>query len=439
MRRIAESTIDPRLFENRNVALFEDEVSEVNLYPLNVLRPSSEIRCGMGCLRDWIRELVDEARIAHRYRAQFDANYAHTTWQKKHVLDSSIQTIFINSRLIGVWGAESSNKDLNNQTIIDESGLPLIAVRDASQAQDLLKLPGTVLAASLVQGIEAIPAEKSGWTIKYADYIWDYMIHNPGLLMRQLKSGEKGENICGAHALREDVIGIDIIGDHPLYVSKHVRLWPGSVISTENGPIWIGEGTEIEPHCFLKGPLYLGEENRIKAGARLYGGSSFGPHCRLAGEISQSVFQGHVNKQHDGFIGNSILGQWVNLGADTTCSNLRNDYGTIPMKVGGKLVESGERFIGLIAGDHTKTGIHTMFNTGTVVGIGANVYGDDFPPRHIPSFAWGGRRGFRHVPFERTLEAARIAASRRGQEISEFEASLMLNEYKKMTKQETND
>ena len=257
--------------------------------------------------------------------------------------------------------------------------------------------------------------------------------------MRQLKAGANGEEIAGAYALREDVIGVDIVGEYPLYTSKDVKLWPGSVISTEDGPIWLGQGCEIEPHCFLKGPLYIGEQARVKAGTRLYSGSSFGPHCRIAGEIAQSIFQGFVNKQHEGFIGNSVLGQWVNLGAETTCSNLRNDYGSIPMKVGGKLIESGERFIGLIAGDHTKTGIHTMFNTGTVVGIGANVYGTDFPPRHIPSFAWGGARGFRHVPFERTLEAAQITASRRGQAISEFEASLMHDVYKKMTKQETSD
>jgi UDP-N-acetylglucosamine diphosphorylase/glucosamine-1-phosphate N-acetyltransferase len=265
------------------------------------------------------------------------------------------------------------------------------------------------------------------------------MKYNPELLLRQLTVKESGDILAGAYALREDVIGVDIIGENPVFLGMDVKLWPGTVLSTEDGPIWIGAGTEIEPHCFLKGPLYFGEQNRVKAGSRLYGGSSFGPHCRVAGEISQSVFQGYVNKQHEGFIGNSVLGQWVNLGAETTCSNLRNDYGSIPMKVGGKLVDSGERFIGLIAGDHTKTGIHTMFNTGTVVGIGANVYGDDFPPRHIPSFAWGGARGFRYVPFDRTMQAAQIAALRRGQKISDNEALLMHKLYKKMTKQETSD
>jgi hypothetical protein len=145
----------------------------------------------------------------------------------------------------------------------------------------------------------------------------------------------------------------------------------------------------------------------------------------VAGEISESIFQGFVNKQHDGFVGNSHLGSWVNLGADTVTSNLRNDYGTNKVQVGTRRVDSGQRYLGLMCGDHTKTGINTMLNTATVVGIGANVYGADYPPKYIESFMWGGAAGLKMGDLQRTLETARYAMARRGIELSVAEAELI--------------
>jgi UDP-N-acetylglucosamine diphosphorylase/glucosamine-1-phosphate N-acetyltransferase len=167
----------------------------------------------------------------------------------------------------------------------------------------------------------------------------------------------------------------------------------------------------------------------VKAGARLYHGTAIGDQCRVAGEISQSVFQGYVNKQHDGFLGNSILGQWVNLGADTRTSNLRNDYGEVKVKVGKDLVRTGEQYIGLLAGDHVKTGINTMFNTATVVGVGANVYGAGYPPHFIGSYQMGGADGFQPASLERTLETAKIVMSRRNCELSAAEEELLRRHY----------
>ena len=167
----------------------------------------------------------------------------------------------------------------------------------------------------------------------------------------------------------------------------------------------------------------------MKAGARLYHGTAIGDQCRVAGEISQSVFQGYVNKQHDGFLGNSILGQWVNLGADTRTSNLRNDYGEVKVKVGKDLVRTGEQYIGLLAGDHVKTGIHTMFNTATVAGVGANVYGAGYPPHVIGSYQMGGADGFQPASLERTLETAKIVMSRRNCKLSAAEEELLRRHY----------
>jgi UDP-N-acetylglucosamine diphosphorylase / glucose-1-phosphate thymidylyltransferase / UDP-N-acetylgalactosamine diphosphorylase / glucosamine-1-phosphate N-acetyltransferase / galactosamine-1-phosphate N-acetyltransferase len=439
VHKIAQVTIDPRLVEGRNVVLFEDSASEIELFPLNVLRPSWEIHSGMGCLRKWVQELAGVEAVHLRPLAQLSAVSALLAGQNNHSIDPNRETVFINGRVLGFWSGESELKASIPSVAKDSKGRPLAAVLHGAQAQELSKLPGTEIADLLVQQLETSPLENVNWTVKFAEYVWDFMTNNSSLLEKQLQTGVADGEIAGAQALREHVIGIDIIGDHPVYLGKDVKLCPMTVMSTEGGPIWVGEETEIEPHCFLKGPLYIGERCRIKAGTRLYGGSSFGPECRLAGEISQSVFQGYVNKQHEGFIGNSILGEWVNIGAGTNCSNLRNDYDQVKMKVGGETVDSGNRFIGLICGDHTKTGINTMFNTGSIVGVGVNVYGAGFPTRMIRSFSWGGARGFKNVPFERTLQAARIAVARRGKTISRQEESLLRDHYQAMTNQEKHD
>jgi UDP-N-acetylglucosamine diphosphorylase / glucose-1-phosphate thymidylyltransferase / UDP-N-acetylgalactosamine diphosphorylase / glucosamine-1-phosphate N-acetyltransferase / galactosamine-1-phosphate N-acetyltransferase len=439
VHKIAKFTIDPRLIEGRNVVLFEDSASEIELFPLNVLRPSWEIRCGMGCLREWVQELAESEAVHLRPLAQLGAISAHLARQNSHSYNPNYETVFINGRLLGLWSCDG---DLNTPIpyiVKDSKGKPLVAILKGTQAQELSKLPGTGIADLLVQRLEAVSQENKNWIVKSVEYAWDFMTNNSSMLERQLQAGVADGEIVGAHALREHVIGIEIIGKKPVYLGKDAKLWPMTIMSTEEGPIWIGDGTEIEPHCLLKGPLYIGERCRIKAGTRLYGGSSFGPECRIAGEISQSVFQGYVNKQHEGFIGNSVIGKWVNLGAGTNCSNLRNDYDQVKMKVGGESIDSGNRFIGLICGDHVKTGINTMFNTGTIVGVGANVYGAGFPTRMIRSFSWGGARGFRNVPFERTLQAARIAAERRGQTIGKEEESLLRDHYQAMANQEKHD
>ncbi|MCC6477417.1 hypothetical protein IT157_10230 [bacterium] len=231
--------------------------------------------------------------------------------------------------------------------------------------------------------------------------------------------------------------GVHLVGENAVFAGEKLIVYPTVVFDTTLGPIWMGKEVHIEPHCFLQGPLVIGDHCRIKAGTKLYSGSSFGPHCRIAGEISHSILQGFVNKQHDGFLGNSHLGQWVNLGADTTVSNLRNDYGHVKVKVAQKLIDSGQRFVGLLCGDHTKTGINTMFNTGTIAGVAANIYGGGYPPRYIRSFSWGGKDGFHTEPLDRTLESARVVMSRRERALSDEEQTLLEQHYLETVKQET--
>jgi UDP-N-acetylglucosamine diphosphorylase/glucosamine-1-phosphate N-acetyltransferase len=206
-----------------------------------------------------------------------------------------------------------------------------------------------------------------------------------------------------------------VIGDPDLVFLEEGAVVEASILNTKAGPIYIGKDAEVMEGCIIRGPLVLGDHAQLKMGAKIYGPCAFGPECRVGGEVNNSVLLGYSNKGHDGFLGNSVLGEWCNLGADTNNSNLKNTYGGVKAfsYAEGTSVDTGLQFCGLIMGDHAKSGINTMFNTGTVVGVAANVFGGGFPPKHIPSFAWGGAEGFETYDLERALGTARRVMARR--------------------------
>jgi len=208
-----------------------------------------------------------------------------------------------------------------------------------------------------------------------------------------------------------------VVGDPSLVFLEEGAVCEASTLNTKGGPIYIGRGAEVMEGCLLRGPIVLGENAQLKMGAKVYGPSAFGPECRVGGEVNNSVILGFSNKGHDGFLGNSVLGEWCNLGADTNNSNLKNTYGEVKVfsHAEGKEVSTGLQFCGLFMGDHAKSGINTMFNTGTSVGPCANVFGGGFPPKRIPSFAWGGADGFSTYDIERAIDAAKRVLARRDQ------------------------
>ncbi len=206
-----------------------------------------------------------------------------------------------------------------------------------------------------------------------------------------------------------------VVGDPSLVFLEEGAVCEASVLNTKGGPIYIGRHAEVMEGCLLRGPIALGDHAQLKMGAKVYGPSAFGPECRVGGEVNNSVILGFSNKGHDGFLGNSVLGEWCNLGADTNNSNLKNTYGEVKVYsyAEGREVGTGSQFCGLFMGDHAKSGINTMFNTGTVVGVAANVFGGGFPPKHIPGFAWGGADGLEVYDIERALTTARRVMERR--------------------------
>ena len=218
-----------------------------------------------------------------------------------------------------------------------------------------------------------------------------------------------------------------VIGSSELIFLEEGAKVEASILNTSSGPIYIGKDAEIMEGSIVRGPLAMCEHSALKLGTKIYGATTLGPHCKVGGEVNNSVFQAYSNKGHEGFVGNSLIGEWCNLGADTNTSNLKNNYGNVSTYSyeTEKEEKTNVQFMGLTMGDHSKCGINTMFNTATVVGVSCNIYGADFPPKFIPSFSWGGSAGFVPFKFEKAVEYANNMMERRGLELSEEDVEIL--------------
>ncbi len=211
-----------------------------------------------------------------------------------------------------------------------------------------------------------------------------------------------------------------------LFIEEGAKV-EAAILNTSTGPIYIGENAEIMEGSIVRGPLAMCEESALKLGAKIYGATTLGPHCKVGGEVNNVVFQAYSNKGHDGFLGNALIGEWCNLGADTNTSNLKNNYGlvdTYSYETNGQ-VKTDVQFMGVCMGDHSKCGINTMFNTGTVTGVSSNIFGAGFPSKFIPSFTWGGAEGSEPFRFEKAVEYANNMMARRGLELSSEEIAIL--------------
>ena len=217
-----------------------------------------------------------------------------------------------------------------------------------------------------------------------------------------------------------------VYGADDIFIEEGVTI-RAAILNAENGPIYIGKNSVIEEGAIIRGPFALGEGSTVNAQARMRGDISIGPKCKVGGEVSNSVIFSNSNKGHDGFLGNSVLGEWCNIGAGTNTSNLKNNYTTVKVWDFAKegFVDTKEQFCGLFMADHSKCGIITMFNTGTVVGVAANIFGAGFPRTYIPSFSWGGHAGFSTFKPLKVKEMATVSMARRGGVFDDVEESIM--------------
>lgn len=210
-----------------------------------------------------------------------------------------------------------------------------------------------------------------------------------------------------------------------LFIEEGVTV-EACILNVTSGPIYLGKDATILEGCLLRGPIAIGEKSVLKMGAKIYGATTLGPQCKVGGEVNNVVFQANSNKGHDGYLGNAVIGQWCNIGADTNASNLKNDYAEVRVwsYPEGRFAKTGLQFHGLIMGDHSKTGINTMLNTGTVIGVSANVFGEGFPRTFIPSFSWGGSNGFQTYRLDKALATAARVMARRNKDLTEADKAM---------------
>lgn len=259
------------------------------------------------------------------------------------------------------------------------------------------------------------------------NHIWDLFMLNDEALRRDFSSLTAGRE---SQPLSDSC---RLIGDPAnLFIEKGASV-EGAIINVAKGPVYIGQDAEIMEGACLRGPIALCEHAVINMGAKIYGATTLGPHCKVGGEINNVVMTGYSNKAHDGFLGNAVIGEWCNLGAGCTASNLKNDY--TPIKLWNypthRFLPTGLQFCGLIMGDHSKAGINTMFNTATVVGVGCNIHGTGFPRNFVASFQDGSASGFSDVSFHRFIDTARRVMARRDIELTDTDIEILqhVNEF----------
>ncbi len=265
--------------------------------------------------------------------------------------------------------------------------------------------------------------------IKKVNHLWDLFQMNDSELRSDFKLLTKGK-------ISEKISSTNrVTGKNQLFIDEGAKI-ESAIINTNTGPVFIDKNAEIMEGAMIRGPFYLGENSVVKMGAKIYGATSIGKHCKIGGEINNVIFQNYSNKAHDGFLGNAVIGEWCNIGADTNNSNLKNNYESVKIWnfEQNRFINTGTQFCGIFIGDHSKTGINTMFNTGTVVGVSANIFGPGFPRTFIPSFSWGGNHGFKTFKLEKAFKTAETMMKRRGLELTETDKNILMTIYNKSLK-----
>jgi UDP-N-acetylglucosamine diphosphorylase/glucosamine-1-phosphate N-acetyltransferase len=387
---------------NKNIILFDDEKWE-SLLPLTFTKPISDLRIGILKISEkWARYLNgDVSYITQDYLSE------------KYPINISGDNYVINSRL------------LPNRKIV--------SLIEGLENNDALLIGDTFIAARLDSGqFEKLISENdidelNGSVISLND-LDTVLLERPYQLF-QLNGAEIQKDFQLLTKNKTSLAipdSVHVSSPHNLFIEEGADL-KHCIINADNGPVYIGQNASIMEGSIIRGPFAACENSVVKMAAKIYENTTLGPYTKVGGELNNVVFQGYANKSHDGFLGNAVIGEWCNLGADTNNSNLKNNYSEVKLWHYGKqsFAKTGLQFCGLIMGDHSKCGINTMFNTGTVVGVSANIFGSGYPRNFIPSFAWGGRDGFQTNSISKALEVADIVMKRRQILLTETDKKIM--------------
>jgi len=368
-----------------HLILFDDQSRE-SLLPLTFTRPASELRVGILTIAGkWEHEMgISSSPLSIDYL------------QGKYPCNTGEDNLLVNGVLLPDNQLRAAIRNLSQEQALVQEGI-LLAVRTSREQAESFNPDSW-----LDRGTEY------GGTVSLVDQPWKIFSLNGQEIEadfnRLTRNRESGKLSPTVQVDRPDKVFVE-----PGFQGECFT------VNASRGPVYLGKDSEIMEGSVIRGPFALCEASVVKMAAKIYGPTTIGPNCKVGGEINNSVLQANSNKSHDGFLGNSVLGEWCNLGADTNNSNLKNNYGEVKIwnYAARDFVGTGRQFCGLIMGDHSKCGINTMFNTGTVVGVSANIFGPGFPPTFIPSFSWGGAEGFAEYRLSKALETASLVMERR--------------------------
>ncbi|MFP8487621.1 putative sugar nucleotidyl transferase [Gracilimonas sp. Q87] len=381
------------------ICFFED-VKTNNFHPLTLTRPVDDLRVGIYTIRQkWLLSLGLN-RYGRTLRNSLSGVFS------RNEIDSDKPVLWINSRFLPSDNLTGQIYELELGRQLVSKGVTAAALVSAAESLNMYKQNEFTAEGLKVQELsEAI----------HLEHIWDLLSLNSFEISKDLP-------LTGLHSTQvsDEVEYPGIHDPENTYIGKNVSIEPGCHILATEGPVVIMKNAHIEAGCIIKGPVVIGAGATVKTGGKLSGGTTIGPVCKVGGEVSNCIFHSYSNKAHDGFAGNSIFGQWVNLGADTNTSNLKNNYSTVrlPEWENRKDVETGQQFLGTVMADHSKTAINSMLNTGTICGVSSNIFISGFPPKYIPSFSWVGSAEYGEYEFEKAIEAMKAMMKRRDVKLS---------------------
>jgi UDP-N-acetylglucosamine diphosphorylase/glucosamine-1-phosphate N-acetyltransferase len=430
----------------QTILLFEPPNAH-ELYPFSVMHPLWELRCGALRLFEKIQYQFPQTTLVLHAEGERKPHcesfserfkYAH----RQHVKGDTL--ILQGNVLPTVTLWQTMRRTLDN---ISSLAKPLLFVSheqpygawipaNVLRAMQSSELPPTLHQLASLNGALYDDSKTTHVEARLITHLWDALKWNGEAIHDDARFFQ-----CGAGEEISDVQGIFAMNIERIAIGKSVRIAPMVVLDASRGPILLEEGVDIMAQSTLIGPCFVGANSVVKIGAKIYENTSIGEQCKVGGELKNTILQAYANKQHDGCVGYSFLGEWVNLGAGTSVSDLKNNYSRIRARLpqsptntspeATREINTGQTSLGMLCGDHSKSGINSMFNTGTVVGVSANVFDGNYPEKFIPSFSWGGRKDSTRFDVEKAMELARTVMARRGRLLSEQEESLLRAEFRR--------
>ncbi len=393
-----------------HIILFDDETRD-HLLPFTFTRPVADLRLGILTIKEKWEFIYPQATFAY-----ITQNYL----AEKYPIDFGDDNLVINGSALPSpqLCALLNQMDLNEAFLLNEE---LIAAKlDGRQFERLVN--------------DQDIGELKGYDLEDTDFIkidrlWDLYLHNHRAIKEDVERLTKQKSFAAPSSTNR------VLGASQVFIEEGASV-ECATLNAETGPIFIAAQARVMEGSLLRGPIAIGPKAVVKMGARIYGGTTIGPGCKVGGEINNSILLANSNKGHDGYLGNAVLGEWCNIGADSNNSNLKNNYDQVKLwsypESGFR--SSGQQFCGLFMGDHSKCGINTMFNTGTVVGVSANIFGAGFPRNFLPSFCWGGAHGLSTYKAEKAFETIERVMKRRDKEFTIQDRLIMLRIFEETSK-----